>query len=63
MEDHAPFPLLERRTGGKAGGATVLTEETLRLLAAYSLTVFAGPASQPPLKKQPSPSRKRPAPP
>ena len=51
MEDHAPFPLLERRTGGKAGGATVLTEEILRLLAAYSLTVFAGSASQPPLEE------------
>jgi molybdate transport system regulatory protein len=35
MEAHAPFPLLERRTGGKAGGATILTEETLRLLEAY----------------------------
>ena len=35
MEAHAPYPLLERRTGGKAGGATVLTEETLRLLEAY----------------------------
>ncbi|MCM2264776.1 MAG: winged helix-turn-helix domain-containing protein [Desulfuromonadales bacterium] len=35
MEAHAPFPLLERRTGGKAGGATVLTDETLRLLAAF----------------------------
>ena len=35
MEDHAPFPLLERRTGGRAGGATVLTGEALRLLKAY----------------------------
>ena len=35
MEDHAPFPLLERRAGGKAGGATTLTEETVRLLEAY----------------------------
>jgi molybdate transport system regulatory protein len=35
MEAHAPFPLLERRTGGKAGGATVLTVETQRLLQAY----------------------------
>lgn len=35
MEDHAPFPLLERRTGGKAGGATILTEATLRLLEAF----------------------------
>jgi molybdate transport system regulatory protein len=35
MEAHAPFPLLERRTGGKAGGATVLTEATLQLLDAF----------------------------
>jgi molybdate transport system regulatory protein len=35
METHAPFPLMERRTGGKAGGATVLTDETLRLLKAF----------------------------
>jgi molybdate transport system regulatory protein len=35
MEGHAPFPLLERRTGGKAGGATILTEATLRLLDAF----------------------------
>lgn len=35
MESHAPFPLLERRTGGKAGGATILTEATLRLLEAF----------------------------
>lgn len=35
MEAHAPFPLLERRTGGKAGGATLLTDETLRLLKAF----------------------------
>lgn len=37
MEDHAPFPLLERRTGGKAGGATLLTEEALRLLDAFGV--------------------------
>ena len=35
MEAHAPFPLLERRTGGKAGGATLLTDETRRLLQAF----------------------------
>lgn len=35
MEAHAPFPLLERRTGGRAGGATLLTGETLRLMQAY----------------------------
>lgn len=35
MEAHAPFPLLERRTGGRAGGATVLTGEALQLLVAY----------------------------
>jgi molybdate transport system regulatory protein len=35
MEAHAPFPLLVRRTGGKAGGATVLTGEALQLLQAF----------------------------
>jgi molybdate transport system regulatory protein len=35
MEAHAPFPLLVRRTGGKAGGATVLTEDALQLLQAF----------------------------
>lgn len=35
MEAHAPFPLLARRTGGKAGGATLLTAATLQLLEAF----------------------------
>lgn len=35
MEAHAPFPLLERRTGGKAGGATILTDEMRLLLEAF----------------------------
>lgn len=32
MEEHAPFPLLERRTGGKGGGETRLTPAALELL-------------------------------
>lgn len=35
MEAHAPFPLLVRRTGGKAGGATVLTGDARQLLQAF----------------------------
>jgi molybdate transport system regulatory protein len=35
MEAHAPFPLLERRTGGKAGGATRLTAAALQLLDSF----------------------------
>ena len=35
MEAHAPFPLLNRRTGGKAGGATTLTDEAHHLLEAF----------------------------
>lgn len=35
MEAHAPFPLLDRRTGGKAGGATTLTDEAHHLLEAF----------------------------
>jgi molybdate transport system regulatory protein len=35
MEEHAPFPLLERRSGGKGGGETQLTEEALDLLAKF----------------------------
>lgn len=35
MEAHAPFPLLERRTGGKSGGATLLTDEAHHLLEAF----------------------------
>lgn len=32
MESHAPFPLLERRIGGKGGGATRLTAAAQELL-------------------------------
>ena len=35
MEVNAPFPLLERRSGGKGGGETLLTREARRLLANY----------------------------
>ena len=32
MEENAPFPLLERRSGGKGGGETLLTAEARQLL-------------------------------
>ncbi|TNF49355.1 MAG: LysR family transcriptional regulator [Deltaproteobacteria bacterium] len=32
MDEHAPFPLFEKRTGGKGGGATHLTQAALDLL-------------------------------
>lgn len=35
MESRAPFPLLERRAGGRAGGATQLTGDALQLLEAF----------------------------
>ena len=35
MEEHAPFPLLERRLGGKGGGATLLTEAARELLKKF----------------------------
>ena len=35
MEEHAPFKLLERRTGGKGGGETRLTTAAQTLLASY----------------------------
>jgi len=35
MEERAPFPILERRTGGKGGGATVLTAAASELLEGY----------------------------
>ena len=35
MEEAAPFPLLERRVGGKDGGASHLTEPTRRLMKQY----------------------------
>jgi molybdate transport system regulatory protein len=37
MEASAPFPILERRTGGKGGGSTVLTEQARILLTRYEL--------------------------
>jgi molybdate transport system regulatory protein len=36
MEEHSPFPLLERHTGGKGGGASQLTPGTLELLERYA---------------------------
>lgn len=36
MEQHAPFPLVERAKGGKGGGSTRLTAEAQRLLERYS---------------------------
>jgi len=35
MEEHAPFRLLERRSGGKGGGETLLTEEAMALLKEF----------------------------
>ncbi len=35
MEEHAPFPLLQRRLGGKGGGATLLTEAARELLKKF----------------------------
>jgi len=35
MEASAPFPLLERRIGGKDGGATLLTAAALELLQGF----------------------------
>jgi len=35
MEEHSPFPLFERRAGGKGGGATLLTPEARRLLQQF----------------------------
>lgn len=37
MEAAAPFPLLERRIGGKGGGETRLTSEARRLLQNFRL--------------------------
>lgn len=36
MEKTAPFPLLEKRTGGKDGGATHLTPNALALLEKFA---------------------------
>lgn len=35
MEEHAPFPLLQRRSGGKGGGETLLTPEARQLLGDF----------------------------
>jgi len=35
MEEHAPFRLLERRSGGKGGGKTLPTEEAMALLKEF----------------------------
>ena len=35
MEETTPFPLMERRTGGKDGGATHLTAETVTLMKRF----------------------------
>jgi len=35
MEEHAPYKLLERRTGGKGGGETRLTPAAQELLQSY----------------------------
>ncbi|MDH3997440.1 MAG: winged helix-turn-helix domain-containing protein [Desulfuromonadales bacterium] len=35
MEETAPFPLIERRTGGSGGGASRLTPETLDLMQRF----------------------------
>lgn len=35
MEETAPFPLLEKRTGGKDGGATHLTADALELIGKF----------------------------
>lgn len=36
MENNAPFQLLERRSGGKDGGATRLTAEAMQLLCSFA---------------------------
>lgn len=35
LEEIAPLPLLERRTGGRGGGETRLTQEALALMAKF----------------------------
>ena len=35
MEQHAPFALLEKRTGGKDGGASLLTQDSLDILERF----------------------------
>lgn len=36
MEEHAPFPLVERSKGGKGGGSTHLTAEARELLDRFA---------------------------
>jgi molybdate transport system regulatory protein len=36
MEEHAPFPLVDRAKGGKGGGSTSLTREAKELLARFA---------------------------
>ena len=35
MEESAPFPIMERRVGGKGGGASKLTDEILELMEQF----------------------------
>ena len=35
MEESAPFPIMERRVGGKGGGASQLTDEILELMEQF----------------------------
>jgi molybdate transport system regulatory protein len=35
MEESAPFPIMERRVGGKGGGASQLTDEILELMEKF----------------------------
>lgn len=37
MEENSPFPLLEKRTGGKDGGATHLTSEAIDLISKFEI--------------------------
>ena len=37
MAEISPFPLLEKRTGGKDGGATLLTPEALELISKFEI--------------------------
>lgn len=37
MEETCPFPLLERRIGGKDGGATHLTTEAIKLMKKFEV--------------------------
>ena len=35
MEESAPFPIMERRVGGKGGGSSQLTEEVMTLMEQF----------------------------